>query len=157
MPLSQVVEVTQTRDALQHQVLGGLAVPMLFVRVGWQAVSRSRLGPTHRRPLALYSGDQPDPGRRPRGRRGRRQDSLAVAARPATTLADHGVTHATAWGLLVIVLGRPGRGNCTGLAPGPGSRHDPRPRLAAGDGLLATVLVAGLGWAAASLPAVLGR
>ena len=51
VPLSQVVEVPETRAALQHQVLGDLAVPMLLVRVGWQAISRSQLEPTSRRPL----------------------------------------------------------------------------------------------------------
>ena len=51
VPLSQVVEVAETRDALQHQVLGGLAVPLMLVRVGWQAISRSQLEPTPRRPL----------------------------------------------------------------------------------------------------------
>jgi nitroreductase len=51
VPLSQVVEVSETRDALQHQVLGGLAVPLLLVRVGWQAISRSQLLPTPRRPI----------------------------------------------------------------------------------------------------------
>ena len=51
VPLSQVVEVPETRAALQHQVLGDLAVPMLLVRVGWQAISRSQLAPTSRRPL----------------------------------------------------------------------------------------------------------
>ena len=51
VPLSQVVEVTETREALQHQVLGGLAVPLLLVRVGWLPISRSQLEPTPRRPL----------------------------------------------------------------------------------------------------------
>ena len=51
VPLSQVVEVAETRHALQHQVLGGLAVPWLLVRVGWQPISRSQLEPTPRRPL----------------------------------------------------------------------------------------------------------
>jgi nitroreductase len=51
VPLSQVTEVPETRAALQHQVLGDLAVPMLLVRVGWQAISRSQLDPTPRRPL----------------------------------------------------------------------------------------------------------
>jgi hypothetical protein len=51
VPLSQVVEVAETRDALRHQVLGDLAVPLLLVRVGWQAISRSQLEPTPRRPL----------------------------------------------------------------------------------------------------------
>lgn len=51
VPLSQVTEVTETRQALQHQVLGDLAVPLLLVRVGWQPISRSQLEPTPRRPV----------------------------------------------------------------------------------------------------------
>jgi hypothetical protein len=51
VPLSQVVEVAETRDVLQHQVLGGLTAPLLLVRVGWQPISRSQLEPTPRRPL----------------------------------------------------------------------------------------------------------
>ena len=37
VPLSQVTEVDETRSALQHDVLGGLAVPHLLVRLGWEA------------------------------------------------------------------------------------------------------------------------
>ena len=51
VPLSQVVEVPESRAALQYGVLGGLAAPLLLVRVGWQAISRSQLEPTPRRPL----------------------------------------------------------------------------------------------------------
>jgi nitroreductase len=51
VPLSQVVEVPETRDALRLEVLGGLAHPLLLVRVGWQAISRSPLAPTPRRPV----------------------------------------------------------------------------------------------------------
>ena len=51
VPLSQVIEVPETRAALQYGVLGGLVVPMLLVRVGWQAISRSQLEPTPRRPV----------------------------------------------------------------------------------------------------------
>ena len=51
VPLSQVIEVEETRSALQHEVLGGLAVPHLLVRLGWQALSRSQLTRTGRRPL----------------------------------------------------------------------------------------------------------
>ncbi len=51
VPLSQVVEVAETRDALQHQILGGMTVPLMLVRIGWQAISRSQLEPTRRRPL----------------------------------------------------------------------------------------------------------
>ena len=49
VPLSQVIEFTQTRDALRLEVLGGLAHPLMLVRVGWQAISRSQLPPTPRR------------------------------------------------------------------------------------------------------------
>ncbi len=51
VPLSQVVEVAETREDLQHRVLGDLAVPLLLVRVGWQPIGRSQLEPTPRRPL----------------------------------------------------------------------------------------------------------
>jgi hypothetical protein len=51
VPLSQVVEVAETRHALYQDVLGGLAVPHLLVRMGWQALSRSQLTRTSRRPL----------------------------------------------------------------------------------------------------------
>ena len=51
VPLTQVVEVPETRAALRHDVLGGLAEPLLLVRVGWQAISRSHLVPTPRRAL----------------------------------------------------------------------------------------------------------
>jgi hypothetical protein len=51
VPLSQVAEVPETRDVLRHDVLGGLAYPLLVVRVGWQAISRSQLEPSPRRPL----------------------------------------------------------------------------------------------------------
>ena len=52
VPLSQVVEVAETRQALQHDVLGGLAHPLLLVRIGWQEISRSQLPRTSRRPGA---------------------------------------------------------------------------------------------------------
>ncbi len=51
VPLTQVVEVEETRAALSHDVLGGGAVPFLLVRVGWQAISRQELVPTPRRPV----------------------------------------------------------------------------------------------------------
>jgi nitroreductase len=52
VPLSQVVEVAETRHALTEQVLGGLAHPLILVRIGWQAISRSHVPRTTRRPLA---------------------------------------------------------------------------------------------------------
>ena len=51
VPLSQVIEVDETRHSLQHDVLGGLAVPHILVRLGWQELSRSELARTARRPL----------------------------------------------------------------------------------------------------------
>ena len=51
VPLSQLVEVPETRAALQYGVLGGVVVPMLLVRIGWQTIGRSQLEPTPRRPL----------------------------------------------------------------------------------------------------------
>jgi hypothetical protein len=49
VPLSQVIEVDETRAALQHEVLGGLARPLILLRVGWQPISRSELARTPRR------------------------------------------------------------------------------------------------------------
>ena len=51
VPLSQVVEVDETRVALQNEVLGGIARPLILVRVGWQSISRCELPRTSRRPL----------------------------------------------------------------------------------------------------------
>lgn len=51
VPLSQVIEVEETRRGLAEQVLGGLANPHLLVRIGWQAISRSQLPRTSRRPV----------------------------------------------------------------------------------------------------------
>jgi hypothetical protein len=51
VPLSQVVEVTETRAALQHDVLAGTGVPQLLLRIGWQEVYRPELPATPRRPL----------------------------------------------------------------------------------------------------------
>lgn len=51
VPLSQVIEVAETRTALHHEVLGGLLHAQLLVRIGWQEISRSSLPRTPRRPL----------------------------------------------------------------------------------------------------------
>ena len=53
--------------------------------------------------------------------------AAAGAARSATALTDHGVTPRHRLGTSGHRPGRPGRGDCPGLAPGPGTRHDPRP------------------------------
>lgn len=52
VPLSQSVEVDETRTALRRDVLLGLGHPLLLVRVGWQAIGRSDLIRTPRRPVA---------------------------------------------------------------------------------------------------------
>ncbi len=48
VPLSQVIEVPETRSAFQHDVLRG-GVPQMLVRVGWQASTRDALPPAPRR------------------------------------------------------------------------------------------------------------
>lgn len=52
LPLSQVAEVEETRQALQEQILDGALLPYLVLRVGWQSSTRVPLAPTPRRPLA---------------------------------------------------------------------------------------------------------
>ncbi|WP_156388650.1 Acg family FMN-binding oxidoreductase [Nocardioides sp. Root151] len=51
VPLSQVIEVDETRERLRAEVLHGMGTPHLLVRVGWQAISRGALPRTPRRPL----------------------------------------------------------------------------------------------------------
>jgi hypothetical protein len=50
VPLSQVVEVDETREALHQDVFDGMARPQILVRVGWLESSRSPLDRTPRRP-----------------------------------------------------------------------------------------------------------
>ena len=52
VPISQVIEVAETREALELEVLGGLARPLVVIRVGWQAISRHQLARTPRRPVS---------------------------------------------------------------------------------------------------------
>lgn len=52
VPLSQVIEVGDTRRRLAEQVLGRTAHPLILVRIGWQAISRSELPRTERRPVS---------------------------------------------------------------------------------------------------------
>jgi hypothetical protein len=49
VPLSQVIEVLESRSAFQLEVLGGLAYPLILARIGWQAIGRSELIRTPRR------------------------------------------------------------------------------------------------------------
>jgi hypothetical protein len=51
VPLSQVIEVEETRHALHQEVFAGMARPQILVRIGWQEISRSPLPPTPRRPV----------------------------------------------------------------------------------------------------------
>jgi len=49
VPLSQALEVEETRRALQYDVLDDLAFAQLIVRVGWRSPGRPDLTPTPRR------------------------------------------------------------------------------------------------------------
>lgn len=52
VPLTQAIEVDETREELQSDVLGGLAYPQLLLRLGWLPLSRNELPMTGRRPLS---------------------------------------------------------------------------------------------------------
>ncbi len=52
VPLSQVIEVDQTRRALHADVFDGLARPQILLRVGWLENTRTSLRRTPRRPVA---------------------------------------------------------------------------------------------------------
>jgi hypothetical protein len=52
VPISQLVEIDETREAMREQVLGGLVAPQILVRIGWQEIGRSQLPHTPRRPVA---------------------------------------------------------------------------------------------------------
>ncbi len=52
VPLSQVIEVQETRDALHHDLFAGMAYPQILVRIGWQEIARSSLLRTPRRALS---------------------------------------------------------------------------------------------------------
>jgi nitroreductase len=52
VPISQVIEVAETRAAFQLGVLGGMARPLVVIRVGWQVISRRQLPRTPRRPVS---------------------------------------------------------------------------------------------------------
>lgn len=62
VPLSQLLEVEETRAALHHDVLGGLVVPQLLLRLGWQEIGLSDLPATPRRPLAEVLAGPEAPG-----------------------------------------------------------------------------------------------
>ena len=52
VPLSQVVEVDETRRTLRHDVFEGMLRPQVLARVGWPESSRPEQSHTPRRPLA---------------------------------------------------------------------------------------------------------
>ncbi len=52
VPISQPIEVDDTRSAFHHEVLGGMAYPLVVIRVGWQAISRHQLPRTPRRSVS---------------------------------------------------------------------------------------------------------
>ncbi|MET9226190.1 nitroreductase family protein [Lentzea sp. NPDC003310] len=60
-PLSQPLEVVETRDLVRDQVLGGSTCPQLVIRVGWGAFNADPLPATPRRPLVdvLTRQEQP--------------------------------------------------------------------------------------------------
>jgi len=49
VPLSQVIEVDETRQALHQDVLDGMAHPQILARIGWSEATRTRLDRTPRR------------------------------------------------------------------------------------------------------------
>ena len=51
VPLSQVIGVEHARESLRREVLGRVAQPMLALRVGWQAIGRSQVPRSPRRPV----------------------------------------------------------------------------------------------------------
>lgn len=52
VPLSQVIEVDETRAGLRRDVFEGMAHPQILMRVGWAEVGGGRLPRTTRRPVA---------------------------------------------------------------------------------------------------------
>ncbi len=64
VPLSQPIEVPETRRALQR-VLLSLAVPQVLLRIGWPSTTRTPLPPVPRRPLddVLTDSSTAEPGR----------------------------------------------------------------------------------------------
>ena len=51
VPLSQVIEVEETRASLRSSVFYDMAQPQLLVRVGWQEITRPPQPSSPRRPV----------------------------------------------------------------------------------------------------------
>jgi nitroreductase len=58
-PLSQALEISDTRRKIRDGVLNGSATPQLIIRVGWAAVSAEHIPPCPRRPLDEVLGFLP--------------------------------------------------------------------------------------------------
>ena len=50
-PVTEPLEITETRDAVQIAVFGLTAIPQMLLRVGWAPVNADAVPPTPRRPL----------------------------------------------------------------------------------------------------------
>jgi hypothetical protein len=59
VPLSQAIEVDETRATLTNSVLAGTIVPHLLVRVGWQPIGRRDLVRTPRRRVEEVMREEP--------------------------------------------------------------------------------------------------
>ncbi|HEU5455674.1 MAG TPA: hypothetical protein VFU85_08315 [Nocardioides sp.] len=62
VPLTQVIEVAETRALLREQVFASTAYPQLLARIGWLPVARERQVPTARRRVAEVSEGLPGAG-----------------------------------------------------------------------------------------------
>ena len=51
VPLSQVVEVPETRSALHYDSFAGMAHAQILLRIGWQEIGRADLPRSPRRPV----------------------------------------------------------------------------------------------------------
>jgi hypothetical protein len=63
-PLSQALEISDTRRKIRDEVLNGSATPQLIIRVGWAAVSAEHVPQSPRRPLDEVVGFLPGMSRR---------------------------------------------------------------------------------------------
>ncbi|MGX7829592.1 Acg family FMN-binding oxidoreductase [Actinokineospora sp. 24-640] len=59
-PLSQPLEIPETRAAIRDDVLDGSAIPQLVLRIGWAPTSAPSLPATPRRPVAEVLSRLPD-------------------------------------------------------------------------------------------------
>jgi nitroreductase len=60
-PISQPLEVVETRELVRDQVLGGSTCPQLVIRVGWAAFNADPLPATPRRPVIDVLSHQEQP------------------------------------------------------------------------------------------------